>query len=134
MNTNKIPVSVALASMVSTINWDVEDDYDVSTINWHDTEITRPTNEAIEQTRQKMADDKSAIEYVNLRTDGKYELVSDQNGEKILAKTQEGYPAIEHQLDLLYHDIKNGNLADGNWINAIESVKNKFPKPTGGNA
>ena len=132
MNSNKIPVSIALASMVSTINWDVEDDYDVTSINWHDTEVTRPTDEAIEQTRQQMAADKAAIEYIKLRTDGKYELVDAQNGEKTLVKTQDGYPAIEQQLDLLYHDIKNGNLANGSWISTIESVKTKFPKPVGG--
>ena len=33
------------------------------------------------------------------------------------------------QLDMLYHDIKNGNLENGSWIQAIDEVKNKYPKP-----
>ena len=39
------------------------------------------------------------------------------------------YPSIEQQLDMLYHDIKNGNLENGDWIKSIESVKAKYPKP-----
>lgn len=38
------------------------------------------------------------------------------------------YPTISDQLDMLYHDIKNGNLSDGNWIAAVEAIKNKYPK------
>lgn len=33
------------------------------------------------------------------------------------------YPPIEVQLDMLYHDIKNNNLANGKWIQAIDNVK-----------
>jgi len=43
---------------------------------------------------------------------------------------EENYPDIKEQLDLLYHDIKNGNLNSGEWITAIDAVKNKYPKPT----
>jgi hypothetical protein len=39
------------------------------------------------------------------------------------------YPSIGEQLDMLYHDIKNENLIGGSWINAIETVKQSFPKP-----
>lgn len=39
------------------------------------------------------------------------------------------YPSIEAQLDMLYHDIKNGTLETGNWINAIEEIKSTYPKP-----
>jgi hypothetical protein len=130
MNEIKIPVSVALASMVSTIEWDVENDYDVTTINWYDEEVQRPSDEAILAVIQRMANEKAAVEYIKLRTEGKYELVPHEtiSGETVLVKTEEGYPSIESQLDMLYHDIKNGTLADGNWIGAIEAVKTKFPK------
>ena len=40
------------------------------------------------------------------------------------------FPLIEDQLDMLYHDIKNGNLENGSWIQSIDHIKNKFPKPT----
>lgn len=43
---------------------------------------------------------------------------------------EEQYPKIGDQLDMLYHDIKNGNLKDGSWVKAIEDVKERNPKPT----
>ena len=33
------------------------------------------------------------------------------------------------QLDMLFHDIENGNLENGSWVQHIRKVKNKFPKP-----
>jgi hypothetical protein len=38
------------------------------------------------------------------------------------------YPSLSAQLDMLYHDIKNGTLESGAWIQAIEQVKTTFPK------
>ena len=38
------------------------------------------------------------------------------------------YPPLREQLDMLYHDIKSGNLENGNWIAAIEEVKNTITK------
>ena len=42
---------------------------------------------------------------------------------------EEQYPQIKDQLDMLYHDLKSGNLNNGTWINAIDAVKEKNPKP-----
>ena len=42
----------------------------------------------------------------------------------------DNFPTGSHQLDMLYHDIKNGNLENGTWIQAIDAVKESFPKPT----
>jgi|TARA_B100000282_G_scaffold233613_1_gene175985 hypothetical protein len=39
------------------------------------------------------------------------------------------YPDIKEQLDNLYHDIKNNNLSDGEWIKSIDKVKSDNPKP-----
>ena len=41
------------------------------------------------------------------------------------------YPHIKDQLDMLYHDIKSGNLSNGSWIAAIDAVKENNPKPEG---
>ena len=45
-----------------------------------------------------------------------------------------GYPAIQTQLDQLYHDITAGKFgADaktGEWFVGITSVKTSFPKPS----
>jgi hypothetical protein len=38
------------------------------------------------------------------------------------------YPMIGEQLDMLYHDIKSGNLDSGSWVEKIEEIKNKYPK------
>ena len=37
------------------------------------------------------------------------------------------YPSIGDQLDMLYWDKKNSTST---WIDAIESIKNKYPKPS----
>ena len=129
MNANNIPISVALRTLTSSIEWGVVNDYDMTTIEWRDTEVSQPSLSSIQAARQQMADDQNAIEYVKLRTEGQYQPVADNNGEIVHEKVANGYPSIAHQLDLLYHDIKAGNLESGNWIAAIEAVKQQFPKP-----
>ena len=42
---------------------------------------------------------------------------------------EEQYPEIKDQLDMLYHDLKSGNLNNGTWITAIDAVKENNPKP-----
>ena len=39
------------------------------------------------------------------------------------------YPDLKEQLDNLYHDIKNNNLNNGEWIKSIDKVKLDNPKP-----
>ena len=39
------------------------------------------------------------------------------------------YPDLKEQLDNLYHDIKNNNLNNGEWIKSIDKVKLNNPKP-----
>jgi len=41
------------------------------------------------------------------------------------------YPEVKDQLDMLYHDLKSGNLNNGTWITAIDAVKENNPKPEG---
>ena len=43
---------------------------------------------------------------------------------------QKRYPDIEHQLDLLFHDIEEGNLdKTGSFYSVIKAIKEEFPKP-----
>lgn len=44
---------------------------------------------------------------------------------------QQQYPEIKDQLDMIYHDLKSGNLNNGTWIAAIDAVKENNPKPEG---
>lgn len=84
-------------------------DGDLSTLVWYDTEITRPTNEQIET--------EAAI------------IITEFHTKEYQRKRAAEYPKIADQLDMLYHDIKTGNLTNGSWVEAIEEVKNTFPKP-----
>lgn len=42
---------------------------------------------------------------------------------------QKEYGSWQEQLNILYDDIKSGNLENGKWIQMIDSVKSKYPKP-----
>ena len=45
--------------------------------------------------------------------------------------TPAGYPDWREQMDMLYHDIKNGTLnTSGKWYVGITSVKTNIPKPS----
>jgi hypothetical protein len=41
------------------------------------------------------------------------------------------YGDWKDQLNLLYDDIKSGNLENGKWVQMVESVKARHPKPEG---
>lgn len=125
---NDIPISTAIRELVDTIEWTVTNDYDLSTINWYDTEVTQPTDDVINAKRQEMANTFNATEYKDLRINGKYELQAhpDVPSEMVSVKVEEGYPSIEEQLDYIYH---NGIEA---WkTDMINPVKARFPKPQG---
>jgi len=103
VDINDIPISIAIASMVSTIRWDVKNDFDITTINWYDTEVERPTDESIQLVRQQMADEKSTVEYISLR--------------------QNAYPSYADQFDTIFHEGVD------EWKAQIQAVKDKYPKP-----
>ncbi len=45
--------------------------------------------------------------------------------------TTAGYPDWREQMDMLFHDIKNGTLnTSGQWYVGISSVKTNIPKPS----
>ena len=44
---------------------------------------------------------------------------------------EKSYPDLKDQLDMIYHDLKSGNLNNGTWIAAIDAVKENNPKPEG---
>ena len=44
-------------------------------------------------------------------------------------KREKQYPLLAEQLDMLFHDIENGNLENGTWIKSIRRIKEEFPKP-----
>jgi len=42
-------------------------------------------------------------------------------------KRKAAYGNIEDQLDMLYHDLKDGNLSAGAWVSHIDNVKTNIP-------
>ena len=76
---------------------------DIEQITWHDDNPTNITNEQILAKQTKLQADYDALEY-------------SRNREK-------EYPAIEDQLDDIYH-----NGIDG-WKATIKATKDKYPKP-----
>ena len=99
------PIGEALYSLSPTSQWIIRGD----DIEWLSTDIPKPTDEEIEVERIRLQEIHDSKEYQRVRA--------------------HEYPAIADQLDMLYHDIKNGNLNSGDWIQTIEQVKQQYPKP-----
>ena len=126
MNANKIPISKAIATLVSTIKWEVHDDYDISTIDWHDEEVAQPSDAAIHAARQQIADEINAKEYVDLRVNGQFENGLNEQGHIVgKNKIADGYPSITDQLDAMW---KGGTALEAMQAQ-ISAVKQRFPKP-----
>lgn len=75
---------------------------------WQDTTFTKPTLEEVTLEISRLKDDYITKEYQRIRAIQ--------------------YPSFVEQLDMLYHDIKDGKLDSGAWIQTIEDVKARYPK------
>ncbi len=106
---NKLKNLYAIHSLVSNAKFSMTDG-DLSTLRWYEDNLSpRPTDSEIEQKAQEL-------------------LIQFEKNDYQRKRALE-YPRIQEQLDMLFHDIKSGNLENGTWIEAIEEVKNTFPKP-----
>ena len=76
---------------------------------WVSEDMTVPGDVELQAEIQRLAAEYEAKEYQRLR--------------------YFAYPDHRAQLDLLYHDIKAGNLENGSWVQAIETIKAQHPKP-----
>ena len=101
-------IGTALINLAPKAQWSLTGD-NLDDLQWMSTDIQRPSNQVIEAECERLR-----IEYENNQYQRDRALV---------------YPSIQKQLDMLYHDIKNGTLDSGNWIAAIEAVKTQYPKP-----
>jgi hypothetical protein len=102
-------VDTAIQVLRPGARWDIEN---TTFIGWEDDEGREPP------TWQEIEDE--MIREVQIYNHYLYE----RNREK-------EYPDVKDQLDMLYHDIKSGNLENGSWIAAIDAVKENNPKPEG---
>lgn len=96
-----------LNRLVGEGNWITIAGTDYDSIVLQD-DITMPSKEEFDRVKSEVEQEISGSKYKELR----------------LAE----YPDIRDQLDMLYHDIKNGNLENGSWLQTIEAVKTKYPK------
>ena len=84
---------------------------DINRITWHDDNPTNITNQQITDKQAELQADYDAKEYQRDRTK------RPEDG---------GYPSIGDQLDMMWHDKKDGTTT---WEDAIEAVKDAHPKP-----
>ncbi len=102
-----IKISTALMSLAPNAKFSIEDnDYDK--IVWI-SDDEKPTKAKVEAEVLRLEQEALANQYKTQRS--------------------QAYPKIADQLDMLYHDIKNGTLDSGAWIQTIEAVKTQYPKP-----
>lgn len=101
-------IGTALINLAPKAQWSLTGD-NLDDLQWMSTDIQRPSNQAIEAECERLR-----LEYEN----------NQYQRDRALK-----YPKIAEQLDMLYHDIKNGTLNSGAWIQAIEAVKTEYPKP-----
>lgn len=102
------PVSIALASLTTSTKWSVENDYDVGTIQWHDEEIQKPSDEAIVQAQR--------------------DLYGDILLARIRVQRSSEYPPITDYIDGV---VKGDQAQIQAYIDACLAVKAKYPKPEG---
>jgi len=86
-------------------------DEDINQITWHDGNPTGITNEQILTKQAELKADYDAKQYQRDRTK--------LNGTNV-------YPDIGDQLDMQYHDKKDGTTT---WEDAVQAVKDAHPKP-----
>ena len=92
----------ALVSLVPNAKWTM-DEYDYENIEWLSPDITKPTQAEIDAEIVRL---NKVFESTEYQRDRKPE-----------------YPAIEDQLDDIYHNGIEG------WKATIKKVKDKYPKP-----
>jgi hypothetical protein len=100
-------VSQALKSLRPTSEFIcIGEDY--STVIWKDEENLKPEKVEVDAEISRLQAEYDSKEYQRLRA--------------------LEYPSIQDQLDMQYHDALNGTTT---WQDAINAVKDKYPKPEG---
>ena len=122
----KPSVSQALYKLVDTKNWSVNNDQDISTIQWNDPDVTKPTDAAIQAKLDEMNAEYDLAMCHHQRVWGGEAVQYNDDGDPIgWHETGEaGYPDIGEQLDYIYH-----NGVDAWKTDMIDPVKARFPKP-----
>ena len=106
MELNKI---ISIGQAIVAIKEDAQTSIlgdDINRITWHDDNPTNITNQQI--------------------LDKQAELQADYDAKQYQRDRAEEYPDIGDQLDMQYHDKKDGTTT---WEDAVQAVKDAHPKP-----
>jgi len=109
MKNIRYDIAAALESLQPEAQWKMEGNLDYESIQWLSPDIQKPTRQEVLNECSRLKTLYENTEYQRLRV-----MV---------------YPSIQDQLDMIYHDIKEGTLDSGSWISTIQSIKEEFPKP-----
>jgi hypothetical protein len=96
----------AILALEPNAKFGMSDPDDLSTLEWQDDSVTKPTDAAIQAQYDADMAIKESKQYILDRTDA--------------------YPSIQEQLDMQYWDSVNGTTT---WADAIAAVKAANPKP-----
>jgi len=100
----------AISSLKPGCSWRLVGDDNVENLEWNnENELPPPTQEEIIEEAARLQVEYDAKEYQRQRVPE--------------------YGNWKDQLNLLYDDIKSGNLENGKWVQMIEEVKARHPKP-----
>mgnify|MGYP003151260967 CR=1 FL=1 len=87
------------------------DEDDITKITWHDDNPTSITNEQILAKQAELQADYDAKQYQR---------------DRIKKPEAGGYPSIGDQMDMMWHDKKDGTTT---WEDAVQAIKDANPKP-----
>jgi glucan phosphoethanolaminetransferase (alkaline phosphatase superfamily) len=100
-----VDIGSVLLKLTPNALWRLENN-DYSTVVWMSPEIEQPTVEQVNAEMARQEAEKLANQYKSLRANE--------------------YPSMQDQLDMQFWDAQNGTTT---WQDAINAVKNKYPKP-----
>lgn len=106
MKNQPVCVSTALQTLTTSRKWEVLDDYDTSTIIWHDADVPQPSVDSIEAARLAIAEQIAATAYI--------------------AQRAAEYPPMSDYLDGV---VKGDQAQIDKYIADCLAVKAKYPKP-----
>lgn len=97
----------AIQSLRPNAQW-VLQGIEYSGLEWLSDDVTKPTEEEINQEIIRLQEEFNNTEYQRLR--------------------KAEYPSISDQLDALFHYFSDNNI-ENNFTNMLNEIKNKYPKP-----
>jgi len=94
----------------------------LKTINGRE-EYVNPNYDDIIETDQALKDEKQSNPVLGTISD---EEMAEYNANQYQRDRATAYPSLQDQADMQFHDLANGTTT---WLDAIQAVKDAYPKP-----